>query len=97
MPTLYWVYILASRTRGALYVGVTNDINARLHLHRSGGGSVQVRRYAIYRLVYAESFADVREAIAREKQIKKWRRQWKIELIESANPGWKDLSLHPVG
>jgi putative endonuclease len=97
MAKLYWIYILASRKRGALYVGVTNDVSARLHSHRQGRGSIHVQRYAIHCLVYVESFADVREAIAREKQIKKWRRQWKIELIESANPDWEDLSLHPLG
>jgi putative endonuclease len=97
MAKVYWFYILASRKRGALYAGVTNDVSARLHLHRLGQGSEQVQRYAIHRLVYVESFPDVRDAIAREKQIKKWRRQWKIELIESANPDWEDLSLHPLG
>ena len=97
MAKLYWVYILASRRHGARYTGITNNLGNRLHLHRRGSGSAHVKRYAIYRLVYAESFGDVREAVAREKEIKKWRRQWKIALIEAANPDWDDLSMHLLG
>jgi putative endonuclease len=94
MATTYWVYILASRKRGALYVGVTNDPGRRTFLHRSGMGSEHAFRYRIFRLVYLESFANIRDAIAREKQLKKWRRQWKIDLIEAANPEWDDLYAH---
>ena len=83
----YWVYILASRRSEALsIVGVTSDMAGRVQLHRMGKGSVHVARYRIFTLVYAESYADIGEAISREKQLKKWRRQWKIALIEGANP-----------
>ena len=94
MEKVYWVYILASRRGGALYVGVTNNPGRRIHDHRTGHGSEHVHRYRIWRLVYAESFTNVWEAIAREKQLKKWRRQWKIDLIEAANPAWDDLYPH---
>jgi putative endonuclease len=94
MEPVFWVYILASRPYGALYVGVTNDLGRRVHQHRIGTGSEHADRYRIWRLVYAESYRDVREAIVREKQLKKWRRQWKIDLIERANPSWEDL--YPV-
>ena len=87
----YWVYILASISRG-LYVGVTNDIERRIQEHRSGAGSEFAARYRIRRLVYCEETPDIRAAIAREKQIKGWRRDKKIALIESANPSWVDLA-----
>ena len=80
------VYILASRRNGTLYVGVTNDLARRVWLHRSGSGSEFVRQYAVYRLVHVEFHELMAEAIMREKQIKKWRRAWKRELIESQNP-----------
>ncbi|MEX2318574.1 MAG: GIY-YIG nuclease family protein [Bauldia sp.] len=92
MERVYWVYILASRYRGALYIGVTGDIGSRTYAHRTGRGSIHAGRYRIWRLVYAESYGNVHEAIAREKQLKKWRRQWKIDLIEKANPTWQDLN-----
>jgi putative endonuclease len=96
MSKTYWVYILASRKRGVLYIGVTSDLVERVYLHRTGMGSVHVARYRICRLVYAESYADIGEAIAREKQLKKWRRQWKIDLIDKANPNWDDLYDHTL-
>jgi len=89
----YYVYIMASQKNGTLYIGVTNDIAARAFAHRDGNGSTFTAKYKVSRLVYMEIFDDVNEAIAREKQLKKWRRQWKIELIESANPDWDDLYL----
>ena len=92
MQDRYWVYILASRPHGALYVGVTNDVARRLRQHRDGHGSLHVRRYRIRLLVHFEGYANVWDAIRREKEIKKWRRLWKVELIEKANPGWRDLS-----
>jgi putative endonuclease len=91
MEKLYWVYILASRPRGALYIGMINTLGRRVYHHRIGIGSIHVQRYRIRLLVYSESYRDVWEAIAREKQIKKWRRAWKIALIEKANPNWDDL------
>ncbi|MBR0826513.1 GIY-YIG nuclease family protein [Bradyrhizobium manausense] len=88
----YDVYILASRHHGTIYIGVTNDIRARLDLHRSGRGSKFVQKYKVFRLVHVEAFTTPREAIAREKQLKFWKRDWKIELIEKENPDWEDRS-----
>lgn len=87
----FWVYILASRRRGALYVGVTNDVARRVFDHREGRGSIHVRNYQIFLLVHLEEYPTALEAIAREKQLKKWRRDWKIALIEKDNPDWIDL------
>jgi putative endonuclease len=86
-----WVYILASRYRGTLYIGVTADIARRSWQHREGVGSEFTHRYEVRRLVYAEEYPMIGEAIAREKALKKWRRAWKIELVETANPDWDDL------
>ena len=88
----YWVYILASRKNGTLYIGITNNLRARLEQHRSGRGSEFVKKYAVHRLVHVEEFASPQEAIAREKQPKNWRRDWKIRLIEKENRDWSDLS-----
>ena len=87
----YWVYVLASRTR-VLYVGVTNDLGRRVAEHRAGEGGAFTRRYKVQRLVYAEEHADVRDAIRREKEIKGWKRERKVALVEEANPGWRDLA-----
>ena len=89
----YHVYIMASQKNGTLYIGVTNNIGARTFAHREGRGSGFAKKYGVRRLVYMEIFEHVNEAIAREKELKKWRRQWKIELIESMNPDWDDLYL----
>jgi putative endonuclease len=88
----YHVYILASGQHGTLYIGVTNNLRARLELHRAGRGSRFVQQYKVYRLVYVETFATALEAIAREKQLKNWQRRWKIRLIEENNLDWDDLS-----
>jgi putative endonuclease len=88
----YFVYILASGHHGTLYIGVPNDLRIRLEQHRSGRGSKFVSKYRIYRLVYVEAFTSPLEAISREKQLKNWRRDWKIELIEKENLDWCDLS-----
>jgi putative endonuclease len=88
----YWVYILASRPNGTLYIGITRDLRTRLEQHRSGRGSEFVKKYRVNLLVHVEEFASPQEAIAREKQLKNWHRSWKIELIEKGNPGWSDLS-----
>jgi len=88
----YYVYILASRRYGTRYIGVTNNVHARLEQHRTGRGSIFVRQYAVYPLVHVEEFASPLEAISREKQLKNWRRDWKIRLVEEANPDWSDLS-----
>ena len=87
----YWVYILASKPRGTLYVGVTNDILGRTERHRGGEGSRFTSRYGVGMLVYLEEFADIDAAIRREKSLKRSLRQWKINLIEQSNPQWVDL------
>ena len=78
----YFVYILASGKHGTLYIGVCNDMRARLELHRTGKGSKFVKKYGVMRLVYMEEYATALEAIQREKQMKEWRRDWKIRRIE---------------
>jgi putative endonuclease len=88
----YCVYILASRRHGTLYIGVTNDLRKRLEQHLSGRGSEFVKKYGVHRLVHVEAFASPQEAIAREKQLKNWHRDWKTRLIEEDNPDWSDLS-----
>jgi len=89
----YYVYILASQKNGTLYVGVTNNIGLRVSMHKDGTGSKFTAKYGVDRLVYSEPYNDVNDAIAREKRLKKWRRQWKIDLIEEMNPAWNDLYL----
>ncbi|WP_398464620.1 GIY-YIG nuclease family protein [Tardiphaga sp.] len=88
----YFVYILASGHNGTLYIGVTNDIHRRMAQHRSGRGSEFVKKYSVIRLVYIEQYVSVMDAIAREKQLKNWKRGWKIDLIEQDNRDWSDLS-----
>jgi putative endonuclease len=88
---IYYVYILASGPRGTLYIGVTKDLIKRVYEHRQGIGSEFTKKYSVHRLVYYEDTTDIEVAIAREKQLKKWNREWKIELIISMNPQWKDL------
>jgi putative endonuclease len=88
----YAVYILASKRHGTLYIGVTNDVAKRLNEHRIGKGSKFVSEYGVNRLVHVELFDDPRDAIAREKQLKKWNRDWKVALIERDNPDWQDLA-----
>jgi putative endonuclease len=84
------VYILASKRNGTLYVGVTSDPVRRVSEHRAGVEDGFTKRYRIQRLVFAEFHETMSEAIQREKQIKKWRRAWKLELIERENPEWLD-------
>ena len=87
----YWVYILASKPYGTLYLGVTNDLLGRVQAHREGIGSQFTSRYALKMLVFYEPFADIEAAIQREKTLKHYVRQWKINLIERENPHWADL------
>ncbi|MCJ9429141.1 GIY-YIG nuclease family protein [Kordiimonas marina] len=87
----YHVYMLASKPGGTLYIGVTNDIARRMEEHRTGQGSAFVKQYGVTRLVYLEAHEDVRIALQREKTLKDWNRQWKIDLIERGNPDWDDL------
>ena len=86
-----WVYIMTNKQDGVLYIGVTAELSARVMQHRTGKGSTFCRRYGLDRLVYAEPHAEIMDAIVREKAMKAWKRAWKIELIEKANPGWDDL------
>lgn len=88
----YYVYILASAKRGTLYIGMTSDLQKRIYQHKNELVEGFTKKYGVNRLVYFEETQDVMSAIEREKRMKKWNRQWKIELIESNNPEWRDLS-----
>jgi putative endonuclease len=91
-----WTYILTNKPHGVLYIGVTADLAARISQHKMGSGSAFCRRYNLNRLVLAEEHATIDEAIAREKALKAWRREWKIALVETSNPNWCDLGEHLV-
>jgi len=86
-----YLYILASRRNGTLYVGVTSDLVKRIEEHRQKLVEGFTKKYEITNLVYFETFEDIRDAIIRERQIKEWKRKWKTELIQSVNPYWRDL------
>jgi putative endonuclease len=88
---VYWVYMMASRPGGALYIGVTNDLARRVWQHKQGEGSLHCRTYKITDLVWHEAHSDVRAAIQRETSLKRWPRRWKTNLILDANPTWRDL------
>jgi putative endonuclease len=87
----YYIYIMASRSR-VLYIGVTNDLARRVNEHKRGFNAGFTSRYRVTRLVYFEEFADIRDAIAREKAIKGWKRSRKISLVEARNSTWEDLA-----
>jgi putative endonuclease len=87
----YWVYILASAPGGTLYVGVTNNLVWRVYEHREGLAESFTRRHRIKTLVYFEPHETIATALQREKNIKHWSREWKIDLIVASNPGWRDL------
>lgn len=87
----YYVYILASKRNGTLYIGVTNDLVRRIYEHKHNLVEGFTKRHNVHELVYYEQGEDIYEAISREKQLKAWQRKWKIELIEKSNPQWKDL------
>ncbi len=87
----YYVYIMASAPRGTLYIGVTNDIVRRAYEHRQGAVPGFTKRYGVKRLVHFEALDDAPSAIAREKLLKGWNRDWKVALIERTNPQWVDL------
>jgi putative endonuclease len=91
MHERYVVYILASRKNGTLYIGVTGDLIQRIEQHKAPAVQGFTQRYGVRRLVYVERYADINEAISREKQLKGWNRAWKIKLIERGNPDWSDL------
>jgi putative endonuclease len=87
----FWIYILASASGNAMYIGVTNNLENRLWEHRNGKGSEFAKKYRVTRLVYAEEYDNPTDAIAREKQLKGWRRERKNELVRAMNPEWRDL------
>ncbi len=87
------VYILASQKRGTTYIGVTSNLAARIYQHRMRATPGFTSRHGVIRLVHAEAFDRMADAIAREKQLKNWHRQWKINLIEAGNPEWTDLGI----
>jgi putative endonuclease len=91
------VYILASKRNGTLYIGVTSDITRRAWEHRTGQIEGFTKHYGVHRLVFAEFHEAMADAIVREKRVKKWRRVWKLELIEQDNPSWRDLYDEFVG
>jgi putative endonuclease len=90
----FYVYLLASKKHGTLYLGVTNDVVRRVYEHRTKAVGGFTTRYDVDKLVWFEIYEDAATAIAREKELKKWRRGWKVRLIEEQNPGWSDL--YPV-
>jgi putative endonuclease len=87
----YWVYILANKPGGTLYIGVTNNLVRRVYEHRGGLADGFTKRYDIKMLVYFESLETIAAALQREKNIKHWSREWKIDLIVASNPDWRDL------
>ena len=93
MEKQYFVYLLASKPYGTLYVGVTSNLIQRVFQHKEGLVDGFTKKYNVHQLVYYEVQLDIREAILREKRIKKWNRQWKINLIEQNNPHWINLSI----
>ena len=88
----YFVYMLASKRNGTLYVGVTNNLNRRIEAHKAKAVPGFTQQYGVDKLVLVEGYSSIDEARARERTLKKWRRAWKLELIEKDNPSWKDLS-----
>ena len=87
----YFVYILSSQRNGTLYIGVTNDLTKRVYEHKNNLVEGFTKKYEVHLLVYFEEFHNIDEAITREKQLKRWKRAWKLRLIESSNPEWNDL------
>ncbi len=87
----YYVYILASKRNGTLYIGMTNDLVRRIYEHKQNLVPGFTQQYGVHRLVYYEQTTDSFSAIERERRLKKWKRQWKLALIEKFNPPWKDL------
>jgi putative endonuclease len=96
MDRVFYVYILASRYRGTLYVGVTINLSNRLAAHKNDLVAGFTKRYGIHRLVYVEQYPSLFEARARERVLKRWRRDWKFALIEKLNPQWRDLTAELI-
>ena len=93
MNMSYFVYILASKRNGTLYIGITNNLIKRIYEHKQKQVEGFTKKYNINKLVYFEEYNSPKEAIAREKRLKKWNRSWKLKLIEGKNPNWKDLYI----
>ena len=89
---MYFVYILASRKRGPIYIGMTSNLRQRIEQHRAGSVKAHTRKYRIFHLVYFEAHTSAVEAREHEGRLKRWKRRWKDELIEAVNPQWRDLS-----
>ena len=87
----FFIYIMTNKRRGTLYTGVTSDLSTRIWQHKNNLIEGFTKKYKLHKLVYYEQHENINSAIEREKQIKKWQRQWKLELIEKLNPHWKDL------
>ncbi|MEK7211831.1 MAG: GIY-YIG nuclease family protein [Patescibacteria group bacterium] len=87
----YFVYILASKRNGTLYIGVTSDLIKRVYQHKNNMVAGFTKKYAVHSLVYFDQTSDVMSAIEREKNLKAWKRKWKLDLIEKDNPNWDDL------
>ena len=93
MPKMFWTYIVASRKNGTIYTGHTDDLIKRIWQHQTKEFDGFTAKYGCDKLVWCEAFRTRQEAFSRERQIKEWRRAWKIQLIERTNPEWNDLSL----
>ena len=93
----YYIYILASKRNGTLYIGITDNIARRIYEHRNNLIEGFTKKYGVHRLVYVEAYHYVWDALKREKQLKKWNRAWKIALIEKENPNWADLYETLIG
>ena len=93
---LYYVYILASKRNGTLYIGITNNLERRVYEHQRNMVKGFTSKYNVHQLVYYEQTEEIGSAIQREKQLKKWNRQWKLALTEKTNPRWDDLSRNCI-
>jgi putative endonuclease len=93
----FYVYVLASRYRGTMYVGVTNNLARRMGEHKSGAVPGFTKRYKVDRLVYCEPYPSILDARARERSLKRWHRDWKFRLVEAQNPNWHDLTAELIG
>lgn len=91
MKEYFYVYIISNKRNGTLYIGVTSDLIKRIYQHKEGVIDGFTKKYNVKRLVYYEQHENAESAITREKQMKEWKRQWKLELIEKTNPEWEDL------
>jgi putative endonuclease len=92
MTNTYYVYILASKRNCTLYIGVTNDLKRRIYEHKNNVVEGFTKKYDVHILVHYEETIDIHSALQREKQLKRWTRKWKVELIEKNNPDWRDLA-----